>query len=767
MNRILAALAAMSLLVACSPPPTQNTNAQQFEQAQKSVTPKGSVVVRVIDGAMQTPLDGVTVKALGTDTVGTTNADGIFRFDGLTVNSSYQFIFDKAGFVRNRQNASISGTAGNSPLEGAVTTFTIELYPATGTITGHIFLPNGTPAGGANLYVDQRNVGESVVTAVAGMDGAFTITGLASRPSGQSHTVYARWFDENGDMQADYAGFQSFVTVYPGTPARVFMTYSTGTQRIIASNISDGEVASGEDLQFTFAMPLFTGSLQGSGATPWVLTQTSAPGSPIIPVEGTFMSPTQLRIRPALNSLRDGQLYRLVLTLRNATASGTGTTFSSGNIDFQVRPANVMPYTTQVTGLTVINPNPPAPFGPTAFNFNSTQFLLSWAPAAGAVRYEVYARDTATHTNYVRIVPNIAADAAPRMERLIGSGDLGAFDPAPFSGGFLAGGNRITFAVVGVDAYGARAPLMAAPTVEVRDTIPPTIQAGSPVVIGSTPVDAINDTATAATIRLRITYSEPMDPASMVTYTSNATNMPTAAWAWDSSSAGRAGVLTLTIGANNDATGTFVIRGGRDAAGNDIAQQSDLVGALGGRRELLANGEFQMGTMCGLTSWTPTTLNGGPAPLTISNNGSITGSTSPCAAVLGSLPGGTAGTGRSRIVQDVTLQALTGTNFSYEAGGRYRVVNVINQTNPGATYRMECRVTNPAETMTFNTFFSTTPGGNFNSNFLTMPTQNLTAQAGNQVRILCETENTNMMSPGFGALYLDELFLSLVKPGTL
>ncbi len=43
----------------------------------------------------------------------------------------------------------------------------------------------------------------------------------------------------------------------------------------------------------------------------------------------------------------------------------------------------------------------------------------------------------------------------------------------------------------------------------------------------------------------------------------------------------------------------------------------------------------------------------------------------------------------------------------------------------------------------------------------------LSAQAGNSIRIQCETDNVNLMAPGFGAMYLDELSVALVKPGTL
>ncbi|MDP1922320.1 MAG: hypothetical protein Q8L14_39135 [Myxococcales bacterium] len=765
MKRVLAALAAASWLVACgggttTPPPTGPT---QYDQTQKPVSPKGSIIVRVVDVGTASPLEGVTVKVPGSDIVGTTNADGIFKFDNMVVNSTYMFIFEKAGYLRARTSTSISGSAGNSPLENSTTTFSIDLYPANGSVSGFVFLPNGNPAPNATVYVDQRNnigssAGESIVSATTGMDGSFTLMGLATAPTGVSTRVYARWYDENGDMQADYASTSSFVTLFPGQPGRVFITYSASSigQQIIASNVFDGQIAAGEDLQFTFALPLFTGTLQGMGATPWTLSQVSNGNS--VPVEGTFMSATELRVKPALNSLREGERYTLTLALRNAsTNQGTNSQFNA-TISFQVRPAMVMPFTAQVSGLTVTNSNPIAgPFGPTAFDFSSNTFTIAFSPAAGAVRYELYARDTRNNPNYVLVQP-IAATGAPRIETTFVSLP-GTFN-APFSQP-LAGGNRVNFAVVGIDAYGTRAPLMAATPVEVRDTVPPT--AGGVVYANATPsnptVDAINDTSAPATIRLRITYSEPMDPASMVTYTTTASPAPMSAWNWESSTAG---ILTLTIGANNDASGSFAIRGGRDAAGNDIVRAGDLVGSLTGRRELLANGDFQMGATCGLGSWTPSTLNSGPAPAAVNNNGAIAGSTSPCAAVLGSIPGGAPGVGRSRIVQDVTLASLMGTGHRYEFTGRHRTVNVVNNAAPGASYSFGCRVTTPADVLVQPLF-----NGNPNAGYLTSGPIDLSAQAGNSIRIQCETDNVNMMAPGFGAMYLDELSVALVKPGTL
>lgn len=766
MKKVLAALAAASWLAACggnttTPTPT---GPQQYDQTQKPVSPKGSIYGRVLDIATQNPLEGVSVKVLGSDATLTTSADGTFKLDNVAVNSTYTFILDKMGYLRARTSTSISGSAGNSPLEGAITSFSIEMYPANGSVTGFVFLPNGKPAPNATVYVDQRATlgtsGESVVTTQTGADGAFTLNGIATRPSGVGHTVYAQWYDENGDMQADYSTTSTFVNVFPGQAARTFINYNNVQLRLVASNLVDGEIPAGEDLQFTFSLPLFTGTLQGAAARPWVLTNTTL-GSIDVPAEGTFMSPTVLRVKPALNSLQEGQTYRIALALRAASLSqGTSIDFSQ-SFDFQVRAASVMPYTTQVTALAVTNPNPVAPYPETAFDYAQNQFTVSFTPSAGAVRYEIYARDTASIPNFTR-VQVFTADGSPRYQRSV---NLGSPFTNNFSGGLLASGNRVTFAVVGVDAYGARAPLMSAPTVEVRDTIPPRVVSGPTALPSGTTPDGINDGTAAATIQLRINYSEPMDPASMVTYTSNATNAPMAAFRWDPANTS-SGILTLTVGAGNDATGSFVIRGGKDGSGNDLQQAADLVGFLGGRKELLQTPDFQSGTMCGLgTSWVASTLNGGPTPTTINNNGAVAGNVSPCAAVLGSVPGGMPGTGRSRILQGISLPSLMNTGFTIQANARYRTVNVTNTAQPGAAYTMRCFFadTNDAPILGLGLFAS---ASNMTS-YTTAGPLSLTAQQNTQVRLICEVENTNMMAPGFGAMYLDEMSVALVKTGTL
>jgi hypothetical protein len=708
MKRVFAAMAAAVGLAACGGggTTTQPSGPQQFEQAQKPVSPKSVIVGRVVDGATQQPLDGVTVRAIGLDVTQTTSAEGTFKFDNIVAGSSVSFVFEKMGYVRRVRGTSTPASAGNSPLEGGVSTLNLDMFPATCSVGGFVFLPNGRGVGGVTVSVDQSdnvNWGESVVTAQTAMDGSFSLSGLACVPSGAFHQVVANWFDENGDMQADYSAIVQSVTLYPGQPGRVFLTYSATSvgNRVVASNIVDGEVASGADLEFTFALPMLSAPLDQSARDQARLFNVTR-GTVELPTESTFMSPTQLRVKPANGSLREGERYRLDLRLRNAnTNGGTAFTFSQ-SFDFQVRPAMVMPYTVVVPGVTVSNPSPIAPFGNDKFNFDSTQFLISWGQVSDAVRYEVFARDR-QNPNFVFLTSSDAT-VAPRQQVQVTFGQFsaigGAFDAAPGLSGIqpLAYGNTLTFAVVAVDLFGNRSPLMTAAAVTVSDEIPPTVSSGPTLLpdgLGSTSVDALNDTNAPAVYRARIQYSEPMSvaTANLPSFTSMAANAPTIAWAWDpTDSTQRSLVMTITISPMGDATGSFLIRGGRDSSNNAIAQAGDIVGSLGGRRELLSNGNFQTNNMCNLSGWTPTNQGSAPAPVAVPNNGAIAGSASPCAALLGSPPGAQPSTGRARITQDITIPPTMMTTFQIEASARARPVFVYNRSAPGASYTMTCRV---------------------------------------------------------------------------
>ncbi|MCA2980114.1 MAG: hypothetical protein INH37_17700, partial [Myxococcaceae bacterium] len=285
-------------------------------------------------------------------------------------------------------------------------------------------------------------------------------------------------------------------------------------------------------------------------------------------------------------------------------------------------------------------------------------------------------------------------------------------------------------------------------------------------------LDAINETAAPVAYRVRMRYSEPMDvsPAGAPTFTSTATNAPTATWSWDPTDATqRTAILTLTIPPNGDSTGAFLIRGGRDSSSVAVAQAGDVVGVLGGRRELLQNGNFQVGSACSLANWTPETTMSAPPPVAISNNGAIAGATSPCAAVLGSVPGTPPTTGRARLFQDVTVPSTMMTGFTLTASARTRGVFVASRVTPGASYAMQCRVeTTATPPVSQGSLGGHSGSGSTDAVQAAYQASNIAsiAQSSVTLRVLCESDNATTFA-GTGAFYVDEVSLALVRPGTL
>jgi hypothetical protein len=131
------------------------------------------------------------------------------------------------------------------------------------------------------------------------------------------------------------------------------------------------------------------------------------------------------------------------------------------------------------------------------------------------------------------------------------------------------------------------------------------------------------------------------------------------------------------------------------------------------------------------------------------------------------VPGTAPTSGISRIVQDVALpNTMMTPAFSIQASARVRPVYTVNRANPGAAYTMECRVTQTTNTLIASLISAAASGSDVTSaNF---QFSGNTTLAGNvTVRVVCEAENTNATIPGNGALYVDEVSVALVKPGSL
>ncbi len=766
-------LAAMAL-AACGP------STSRYEQTQQPVTPTGTIYVRVLDGNTLSPLAGVSAKVLGVDTPLTSGADGVIVLKNAVVLSSYLFILESPDYVRQLVSMTLPGTTGNSPLQNPVASTTVTMVKGDGEIKGVLLLPTGKPAANASVYVDQRQsgAGESIATATVGADGTFDLKGLGSRTTGMSHTVIAQWYDENGDGQADYSAFSSSVSVFTGSVARVFMTYGSLGQRIVATNVADAELPPGEDIKFTFALPILPSNLNGAAGSAFTLTDLNR-NSVNVAIEPTYAADgVNVSIKPAGGAqLVAGDRYTIAGNVTQASAGGTSNTNATTNFSlsytFQVRPSTVTPITSQVQNLTVWNPNFSTTVAMTQFNWNTNSFALAWDGVTGVTAYNVYAKDTNSNPAYV-LVGSVTNNAAPRVQVTVSLPSAFDANPADGSNQPLSMKNKVTFAVVPVDAYGNWAPLSSAATKQVEDNVPPQTTANPLSRI--TPlgtswpfnnyVDAINDDpANPSTLQFRVSYNEPMDLQSQPTFT-GATAI-TASWVWEGTSGNTtSGILTLSIAAGGDGSGPFSIRGGKDMNGN-VLVNADIVGSLSGMKELLVNGSFEDASgACQTNGWTLAHTSSMPDPTAVQG----AASSGRCSVFVGAPAGVAAATGASRITQDVTLPSLpASTNWDLIARAWYRNVFTDPATGTPTMYQ-RCRLTDTAgavqSTIVTNTAYFRDSSSNMSSysyDYRFLSSGNFT---GSVARFVCEADNTAAAVVN-GGMYVDDLSLVLFKQGSI
>jgi hypothetical protein len=759
MSRFLPA-ALCAILTACGA-----TGPQKYEQQQSTtqvpVTPLGVIYVRVIDGSTFGGLVGADVRVIGATATGQTDADGAFKLESAVVGSTYTFIIEKAGYTRTRVTASLPTTTGTSPLANPVTTSTSIMYRNDGEVRGTVFFPSGRPAPGAVVVLDPSNTlsvntyEPPPLTATAAEDGSFKIVGVPSRPLGITHTVYAMAFDQNADGSPDFATTSVNITAYDKVVTRTYLTYTNNLQRILNSNIIDGELASGENPTFTFAMPVLAVNLNQAAAGAFTLTNTTR-GNVAIPVDVTWTGTTQATVKPT--AFRDGDRYQLAISLTTQDgAAGTAAGFSA-TYAFQVRPSTPAAFTEQVTNFLVTSSAPPSGGLATDYDFNSTGFKLQWDGTAKAVSYFVFARDTGVNSGWVQLagpVTQVGSGTQRYVYTVSTFASFPSFCPSCTTPIWpLAYNNRVTFSVVGMDTYGDLAPLAAAPTQTVSDNWAP--RATNVTLLAPSVVDAWNETSTPTTILLRLTYNEPMDPATRPTFAFPAG--VTTAFVWDSFTSSYSGTLTVTVPANTDGTGTWAIRGGKDMAGNTLTY-NELNGSFGGKKELLTNGSFEdaAGT-CLLTGWTGTQTNSMPTPFSAQGNAKL----GACAAVIGTPLNLAPATGSSRLTQDVALPSLPVGSTMYFASRLKASFTYAPAAAGVGSLAQVCRLTDATNTPILGSYFSY---GNLNSavgsGFETTIGSGLTP--GTTVRVLCEVDNVTT-NPVNGTIYLDDVGITQVKP---
>ncbi len=634
-----------------------------------------------------------------------------------------------------------------------------------------MFFPDGRPVSGATVLVDQNSdtgcyFEVPPVTATTAADGSFKLTGLATRAAGQNHTVYALWFDENADGNADYGTTQVNVPTYPATIARAFLTYNAIGQRVVASNVLDGELPPNEDISFTFAMPVLTTNLNQAQANAYVLTNLTR--NTVVPVDPTWTGNTQLALKPSVGALREGERYSIALQLTTAgqagSGSGTNTTFNT-TFNFQLRGTTITPMTDQVTGLTVINPYPGARQTQATFDFDTNYFRVQWDGVQKAVKYFIYAKDTSLNPNFVQIAGPIGF-VGSGTQRYVQDVSLPASFMASGQGGTtfpLAYNNRVTFTVIGQDTYGNLAPVSGAPTATVQDNWAPQVLGGGNgmalVYPTATAPDAINDGTDSTNIVFRLYYNEPMDPQTKPDFTFPAGASTSFVWDGFTSGSQYTGTLTVTIPAGTDATGAFTIRGGKDMAGNLLSSQ-DLTGSLGGRKELVTNGGFEDASgNCSMTGWQGQQNNSATAPNAVAGNAR----TGKCALQLGTPVTMAGTTGYSRAYQDINLPSTTNTNWYFNIGIGYMFRYAGSSAGSPAVSQI-CRLESTSSVL----FFGLLGGSSSNSYVMNYSTWGNyyagTFAPATTVRMTCEVNNPSTTVIASGSMYLDDVSFQLVKP---
>jgi hypothetical protein len=219
-------------------------------------------------------------------------------------------------------------------------------------------------------------------------------------------------------------------------------------------------------------------------------------------------------------------------------------------------------------------------------------------------------------------------------------------------------------------------------------------------------------------------------------------------------------VITLTVPANTDLSGTFVVRGGKDLAGNALSGP-EYTGFLGGRKELLVNGGFEDATgACSLAGWTQT--QGGGMPVSVATPGAGLPSSGKCAALIGAPLGTTPQVGISKLSQDIGLP-----DISMSPAWRFEVTyadrpEFFNPSGTAVAVSQRCQITSTADVLIQNLFsWSSSTRSSYSGPSVTNFTP---ATNGQTVRLMCTVDNSVALAPAVNAaLYLDGLSLALVK----
>jgi hypothetical protein len=544
--RTLCCELSLMLLFACGPAGTtpKDTTVTTIQQ---NANPTGFVEGRILDAANGQPVSGATVSTY-TDLAITANTDlgGHYRLGPIPA-GSYTVFCEGPGYMKSFFSAAIGDPSAMFPIGNTIVTRDVDLARPDASISGQVLTNTGRIAKGAALYLDLRQNGfDYVSTQKAGEDGKFTFTGLPGSAFGEFVGVSVAPYDENEDGIPDYGNSSRSYVLFPGANTyNTIQLFALGVQ-LVTSNIGDGDLLPNEAISLTFSGKIRTGQstvtlFRNSGSVQVGTTLTwDATG-------------TVATITPVGGNLVEGQSYFISYSVRADNGAQT-----SSSLTFVARSSTIGNPPGNVTNFRAVIP------AGGLYDSGLTNMTVAWDMPANAGGYHIYGKDLAGASAYL-LVASVGSSFTTSANINISIFDSVIGDAFTTPLGY---GNKVTLAIVATDRAGVEGSLIAGPTIELSDVVPPSGLSANQIA-GS----ANNLTGGAAAIvQYQLTFSEVMaiDTLPEIILPNAATS---AVWAWQTPNRG---VFTITIPAGIDGRGSVQIMGGKDSSG--LMQATPFVG---------------------------------------------------------------------------------------------------------------------------------------------------------------------------------------------
>jgi len=538
MRRSLMSLGLL-VLAACGGP--EGKSDYTVTNIQENSKPTGFIVGRILDAADGKPVVGATITVQDATAVTViSDANGGYRMGPIPA-GSFRVLYQAGGYLKRSFNVTIGGTNGarEFPVGNAVVTQDVDMARPDATIEGQVLTNTGAIAKGAQLFIDLRESGfELVVTAKTDENGKFKISGLPGAAFGQFVTMFIAPYDENDDGSPDYNSQQRSFSLFPGATTYSTITLFALGLQLVTSNVSDNDLLPTEAITLTFSGAARTnqstitltrnvGNVQVGTTVKWDETKTTAT---LTPVGGPLV---------------EGQAYLVNYNVRATNGAAT-----NSQLTFVVRPPGGLPPLGTVKGFRMTSP--------VAADSTSVTVTLAWDALANAGGYRVYGRDSTTASAYL-LVSSVQSGLTTQASMNIALFDSISGDPFLTPMGHK---NKVSLSIVAVDRVGNETSFATTSTLELADTVPPTVSNLTQLSGSAFNVNG----ASAATVVLQVTFSEPMatEVLPQVVLPHPATS---AVFAW--STANRGNVI-ITVPAGLDGRGTVTISGAKDT--NDLSQ---------------------------------------------------------------------------------------------------------------------------------------------------------------------------------------------------